>query len=154
MEASIRSVAVAVDGSEHADRALALAIDLAQRYAAHLTIVAVAPIPPGIVLPNEPMLPPVLPESTAPQFRALVDAAVARARAAGLPAVDGLCEEGAPVDELLRFLNRAPVDLLVVGSRGLSVAKRILLGSVSSEMVHRAPCPVLVVRARATPRPS
>ena len=37
-------------------------------------------------------------------------------------------------------------DLVVVGSRGLNPIKRILLGSVSSKVVHRAPCDVLVVR--------
>jgi nucleotide-binding universal stress UspA family protein len=37
-------------------------------------------------------------------------------------------------------------DLIVVGSRGLSPAQRILLGSVSSKVVHRAHCDVLVVR--------
>jgi nucleotide-binding universal stress UspA family protein len=37
-------------------------------------------------------------------------------------------------------------DLIIVGSRGLNPVQRILLGSVSSKVVHRAPCDVLVVR--------
>jgi nucleotide-binding universal stress UspA family protein len=37
-------------------------------------------------------------------------------------------------------------DLVIVGSRGLNSFQRILLGSVSSKVVHRAPCDVLVVR--------
>jgi nucleotide-binding universal stress UspA family protein len=152
MEIGFRTVAVAIDGSDHAAAALATAIDLAHRYQAHLTIVAIAPIAPAIVMPGEPMLPPVMPESTAPRYRALVDAGVRDAQAAGVAAVDGVCEEGAPVDELLQFLERHPVDLLVVGSRGLSTAQRILLGSVSSALVHRAPCPVLVVRPVPTKR--
>ena len=37
-------------------------------------------------------------------------------------------------------------DLIIVGSRGLNPLQRMLLGSVSSKVVHRAPCDVLVVR--------
>jgi nucleotide-binding universal stress UspA family protein len=37
-------------------------------------------------------------------------------------------------------------DLIIVGSRGLNPVQRMLLGSVSSKVVHRAPCDVLVVR--------
>lgn len=150
MPAAFRSIAVAIDGSDHAKDALGIAIDLARRYEARLTIVAVAPISPGLVMPNEPMLPPLMPESTVPQYRSLVDAAVQQARDAGLRTVDGVCEEGPAVDELLAFLGDHPTDLLVLGSRGLSRAKRILLGSVSAALVNRAPCPVLVVRPLAT----
>jgi len=145
-----RTIAVAVDGSEFAAAALAAAIDLARQYHARLTVVSIAPVSPALVMPNEPILPPLLPESSVPRFRALVDDAVGRARAAGLQAVDGVCEEGAPVDELIRFLEKHPVDLLVLGSRGLSTAKRIFLGSVSTALVNRAPCPVLVVRPTPT----
>ncbi|HTW55134.1 MAG TPA: universal stress protein [Thermoplasmata archaeon] len=149
MTTEFRSIAVAVDGSPHADDALATAIDMARRYSASLTVVAVAPLPAAFVLPNEPAPAPVM-ESDTPRFRALVDAGVERARAAGLAAVEGVCEEGPPVDTILDFLRAHPVDLLVVGSRGLSTAKRILLGSVSAGLVNHAPCPVLVVRPKVT----
>lgn len=147
-----RSIAVAIDGSDHATGALAVATDLAKRYDAHLMVVSVAPIQSTIVMPNEPMVPPMLPESTVPKYRALVEAAVAQAKAAGVRSVDGVCEEGPAVDELLSFLSDHPTDLLVLGSRGLSTAQRIFLGSVSSALVNRAPCPVLVVRPPPTTR--
>jgi len=149
MPTELRSIAVAVDGSANADDALALAIDLARRYSASLTVLAIAPLPAAFVFPNEPTPPPVL-ESDTPRFRALVDAGVERARAAGVSAAEGICEEGPPVDTILALLHDHPVDLLVVGSRGLSTAKRILLGSVSAGLVNHAPCPVLVVRPKVT----
>lgn len=154
MAPKVGSIAVGIDGSEHAAAALDFAIDLARRYAARLTVVAVAALPATIVLPNEPFLPAMAPASGVPAFRALVDAAVERARGAGLSAVDGVCEEGAAVDEILGFLSAHPADLLVVGSRGLSAAQRLFLGSVSTALVNRAPCPVLVVRPPPTTPPS
>jgi nucleotide-binding universal stress UspA family protein len=150
MEGAFRSIVVAIDGSDHAATALLVAIDLARHYDARLSILSVAPITPAIVMPNEPMLPPVLPESSVPQFQSLVDAAVRQAQTSNVRVVDGVCEEGAAVDEILAFVTQHSTDLLVLGSRGLSVAKRIFLGSVSSALVNRAPCPVLVVRPPPT----
>ncbi len=72
-----------------------------------------------------------------------------RATKAGVASVTGVTYEGVVADEILSHLERHPTDLLVVGSRGLSMAKRILLGSVSTAVVTHAPCPVLVVRPPA-----
>jgi nucleotide-binding universal stress UspA family protein len=47
---------------------------------------------------------------------------------------------------LLRFAREQKADLLVLGNRGLGGFERMLLGSVSHHMTHRADCPVLVVR--------
>jgi nucleotide-binding universal stress UspA family protein len=51
---------------------------------------------------------------------------------------------GVPAEEIMSESRKG--DLIVVGSRGLGGFKRLLLGSVSSALVHHAPCPVLVVR--------
>jgi len=148
MDGALRSIVVAIDGSDHAATALALAIDLAQHYDARLTIVSVAPIevPMPVGEPGDVMPPPVIPESLLPEARDLVDAAVVRARGAGVRAVEGVYREGSPVGQVLELLSNHPTDLLVLGSHGASAATRLLLGSVSTALVHRAPCPVLVVR--------
>ncbi len=52
--------------------------------------------------------------------------------------------QGDPGDVIVRAAEDA--DLVVVGSRGLNPIQRLLLGSVSSKVVHRAECDVLVVR--------
>lgn len=54
---------------------------------------------------------------------------------------------GRPASEIVLEAARFGADLLVVGAQGYGVVERILLGSVSSEVVDQAPCPVLVVRA-------
>jgi len=141
-------IAVTIDGSPNSEDALGEAIDLANRYGSELTILTVAPIVP-VYMPsgNSYMATPISQSDTA-QYRALVDAAVKRAQNEGVSAVTGVCQEGVVVDEILAFLETHPVDLVVVGSRGLSATKRLLIGSVSSALVTHAPCPVLVVRGR------
>ncbi len=146
-----RRITVAIDGSADGVAALEYAIDLALRYEGQLVVIAVAPIVPVYVSSNEPYVPATLPDGELPRYRDFVDAAVKRAEAAGLSAVTGLCVEGVIVDEILAHLDQHPADLLVVGSRGRSAARRILLGSVSTAMVTHAPCPVLVVRPPAKP---
>ena len=51
-----------------------------------------------------------------------------------------------PADALVEQARTDGADLIVVGTRGLSTAQRLLLGSVSTKVVHHAPCDVLVVR--------
>lgn len=79
-----------------------------------------------------------------PAEDALTDAA-GRARAAGLAAVETEAVEGDPVDVLVELCLRRSVDLLVVGNRGLNSLAGRLLGSVPQNVVHRAPCDVLIV---------
>jgi nucleotide-binding universal stress UspA family protein len=144
-------IAVATDGSESAKAALEVASDLAKRYGADLLVIAVAPLPTILSTPNGPIVPPTIPRGDVPVYRGIVDAAVARARSEGVAAVSGVCEEGSPVDTILAQVRDHRSELLVVGSRGLSTAERLLLGSVSTALVNHAPCPVLVVRIPTTP---
>ncbi|KAI8099540.1 uncharacterized protein BX664DRAFT_321560 [Halteromyces radiatus] len=53
---------------------------------------------------------------------------------------------GDPKEALPKYTQSHQVDLLIVGSRGLSTVKSVFLGSVSDKCVHECPCPVLVVR--------
>jgi nucleotide-binding universal stress UspA family protein len=53
---------------------------------------------------------------------------------------------GDPTEEIIRLSNIHRADLIVLGSRGLTGVNRILKGSVSSQVVSEANCPVLVVK--------
>ncbi len=150
---SVQRIAVAVDGSPCAGAALEMAIDLAKHYGASLGILAVAPVHPMYVSPTEPWVATQVLESESGRYQQIVSTAVARAESQGLTQVTGICLEGVVVDELLMHLERHPTDLLVLGSRGLSTARRILLGSVSESVLHHVSCPVLIVRERPTPPP-
>ena len=64
------------------------------------------------------------------------------------PSVTVRALSGVPAEELIKAGEDA--DLLVVGSRGSGGFGRLLLGSVSSQVTHHAPCPVVVVPAPAS----
>ncbi len=55
---------------------------------------------------------------------------------------------GDPAEEIVRLAKIYDADLIILGSRGLTGIKRILLGSVSSQIVEDAPCSVLVVKPK------
>lgn len=138
-------IAVAVDGSPHGQKALELAADLAKRYGSQLTVLAVAPLT-AYVATTEPWIPTEVLEGEVKHYRVLVEKSVESVRAAGLASVNGVCLEGHISEELVAYLEKNPVDLLVMGSRGLSRSKRLLLGSTSDEVLHHVRCPVLIVR--------
>lgn len=151
MPATFGRIAVAIDGSPYAAHALEVAADLAKKYASELTILAVAPLIPIYVASTEAWVPTEVPESEIRHYRDIVDRAVAQVKAEGLSNVTGVCLEGVIVDEILGHLEGHPADLLVIGSRGLGTAKRLLLGSVSDAVAHHVRCPVLIVRAPPAP---
>jgi nucleotide-binding universal stress UspA family protein len=134
-----KSILVAWDGSEHAKRALAEAIDLARTQEARLTLLSVAaPIHawPGYIPPiTEADL-----VSAAEQMLAEGEALVPD----GIP-VSGRTATGDPGTELLKRTAAANHDLIVMGSRGRGAIRSAVLGSVSHFVLNHATVPVLIV---------
>lgn len=60
--------------------------------------------------------------------------------------VEEVLKEGLPADEIGRIARDRGVDLIVIGTRGLTAARRLLLGSTAEEVVKWSPCPVMVVK--------
>ena len=76
------------------------------------------------------------------------DAAATRPRAsqeAGVE-VETFAREGDPADAILDVAEERDADLIVVGNKGMTGAKRFLLGSVPNKVSHHAPCSVLIIR--------
>ncbi len=143
----IGHVAVALDGSVHADRALALAADIAGQY--HAALVLLTAVPLAIVpTMGGPMPEPFSPESVRVAHEEMLAERRGRVSGPRIPEVRTVLLQGPVVEQLLSYLEANPPDLLVVGSRGLSAGRRLLMGSVSDALVHHAPCPVLVVHHR------
>ena len=59
--------------------------------------------------------------------------------------VSTVIQSGSPAEEIALFAKSENIDLIVIGSRGLSEIKGLLLGSVSDRVAHISPCPVLIV---------
>lgn len=61
--------------------------------------------------------------------------------------VHGLLSAGVPFEEILRAARRRRCDLIVLATHGRTGLRHVLLGSVAENVIRRAPCPVLSVRA-------
>ena len=138
-------IVACVDASPTGLRALEAGIEMAARFGCALTLLTVLPEGASDVGADLESLVPSH-EGGRP-LRQSITEAVEDAKRRGAAEADGVYLRGKPVDEILQYLGRTPVDLVVVGTRGLSRGSRLLLGSVSSRLVAEAPCPVLVVRA-------
>ncbi len=137
--ASIELIAVAYDGTAESKLALHRAEALAGETGAAIRVLTV--VSPPVALPGvagyTPALPPE-PEKILEEATSALDPKLA---------VDGRCLNG-PVATTLAEACEDGVDLLLAGSRRYGPVMRVLLGSVSTQLIHSAPCPVMVV-----PRP-
>jgi nucleotide-binding universal stress UspA family protein len=147
-------ILVAIDGSEHAWRALDLAADLAKVRGAQLIVLHVVPyegVPEALRAFAEAESIPLEEERARfHQARTLGDqltqSAEARAREKGLSAVHGRTAEGKPADEILAAAEEVGADMIVLGSRGLSETKAMFLGSVSHKVAYHADCTCVTVK--------
>ena len=71
--------------------------------------------------------------------------AAAESEAAGV-ATETYARQGDPADAILDVAEERGADLIVVGNKGMTGAKRFLLGSVPNKVSHHAPCSVLIIR--------
>ena len=144
----MKTIVVGVDGSEHGEAALALAAEEAFLRGAHLVIVSVWDAP--VVMSPQYVYPAEMFEDLRTLAESFVQAAVARvAELQPQVACEGKAMEGQAASILLKEAEQA--GMIVVGSRGRGGFSSLLLGSVSQQVVHHAPCPVLVVRQAGTP---
>jgi nucleotide-binding universal stress UspA family protein len=133
-----RTIIVGYDGSEPAKRALARAAAMADTDTRIIVAAAAEPYPrSGITIPvNRDAVELRERRDDLEQARRFLAAAGIRAETTRA--------RGYAADVLLEAAEDA--DLLIVGSRRLSRLERLVLGSVSSKLVHNADCDVLVVR--------
>lgn len=135
------------DGSLHAARVLG---DwMAGLPEARVTVLYVAHVPRSFNLTDEfgNKVTPEVPVDV--MIRRSAEPIIKRTMSAmGLPEerVDFEVQVGEPAEEIVDLARLEAYDMVVVGSRGLSPMKELLLGSVSNRVLHTAPCPVLVVR--------
>lgn len=143
-------VLVAVDGSAHAERGLAQAIDLAQAQRARLTIIVAVPHPaPTAPLAGVPV--DQLARELDAEFAAILGDA-AEAVPDGVT-VATILSRASVRDALHEQIESGRYDLLVMGSRGRGASRSALLGSVSHYALNHSVIPVLIVHAEDPTEP-
>ena len=136
--ALISNILVAVDGSETSSKAAEMAIDLAEKYGADLIALY-------IVAPN-------INFSQAFYFaqengQKIVDEVKRKAFAKKLNVqTEVLMDVGSVPKAIVEYAEKNNANLIVLGTRGISGIKRMLVGSTASEVVKYSHCPVMVVK--------
>jgi nucleotide-binding universal stress UspA family protein len=143
-----QSIVVGTDGSETAGEAVREAIELARSIGASIELVsAYEPVPKQRLREEARQAPDDLQWMVNPRedVEATLRDASERIEAAGV-SVTTYAREGDPADAILDVAEERNADLIVVGNKGMTGAKRFLLGSVPNKVSHHAPCSVLIIR--------
>ena len=143
-----KRIVVGTDGSDTAAMAVDQAIGLAQITGASVDVVsAYEPVPQERIRSEAQEVPGDVAYGVGPRedVHALLDGAVARAAEQGVEAKTH-SREGDPADAILDVAEEVKADLIVVGNKGMTGARRFLLGSVPNKISHHAPCGVYIVR--------
>lgn len=142
----LRSILVPVDGSKGANSAATFATTLALASGAEITLLHVFDNPSAACIGLHQ-----LPQAEFDQtIQRVAQGSFGAAREAiadvGAPTVHTKVTLGDPGKEIVAIATSDRFDLVVMGTRGLSPMKELLLGSVSETVMRHAPCPVTVVR--------
>jgi len=141
-------IVVGTDGSDTAAEAVRQAVGLAKLTDASLSLVsAYSPVPRRQVKHEQQDAPADVQYEIGPRedVNLILDAAAARVREEGVE-VQTHAVEADPADAILNVAEETKADLIVVGNKGMTGARRYLLGSVPNNVSHHAPCSVLIVR--------
>ncbi|MDO8958114.1 MAG: universal stress protein [Rhodocyclaceae bacterium] len=136
-------ILVATDGSQASDKAVDVALARARLAGDQVIIANVSEIfcPVGVT----ELDPTIFEEASRKESAAIIAAALARAKAAGIEA-QTVQESGPPADTLISIAKREGVGEIFIASHGRHGLARLAMGSVSTRVVEWAPCTVTVVK--------
>jgi nucleotide-binding universal stress UspA family protein len=142
------SMVVGTDGSGTASEAVRQATELAVQLGAKVHLVsAYEPVPEGRLREERDQVPDDLQWMVNPRedVNETLTQAAQVLEAKGIE-VEVHAREGDPADAILDVAEETSADLIVVGNKGMTGAKRFLLGSVPNKVSHHAPCSVMIIR--------
>jgi nucleotide-binding universal stress UspA family protein len=151
-------ILVPLDGSEHSLKALERATEIAKKFSGKITLIHVYSVSiQPIMLPEPTTLgSPSIPILTGAEVSRIAEAArefgnrILRDGEEKVKTekvqVEKKLVEGHAVEEIVRAATEGNFDLIVIGARGISRIREILLGSVTDGVIHHVHCPVLVVK--------
>jgi len=147
----ISKILVAIDGSEHSFKASEYALELAKSFGAQLYAVTVTYIPASDHLSQKEVLSKSLVEDSS--NNSMKDAGnwienfTQNAKEDNIQLKTELINSARPVDYvILEYAEEQKIDLIVVGTKGRTGFKKLMLGSIASSIVTYAHCPVVVVK--------
>jgi nucleotide-binding universal stress UspA family protein len=141
-------IVVGTDGSDTAKQAVREATQLAKQTGASLDVVsAYDPVPPSRLREERLQAPSDIEHAVNPHedVNAILAEAENEVSGSGIQ-VRTFARQGEPADAILDVAEEQNADLIIVGNKGMTGAKRFLLGSVPNKVSHHAPCSVLIVR--------
>jgi len=147
----IKKILVPVDGSDHAKKAVQYATDIALKYNAGVHLIHVV---------SEPKIPEELLDyvreehiSESPSYvylekigQRIMGRAEKEVQDKGIKDVHAVVVQGDPADKILDYAQKAGIDMIFMGSRGLGKIKSIVLGSVSNKVCQMADCTCVTVK--------
>ena len=143
-----RSIVVGTDGSETAGEAVRQATELAQAVGASVQLVsAFEPVGNQRLREERQQVPDDMQwmVSEREDVNATLREAEEQLKEQGVT-VATHARQGDPADAILDVAEETNADLIIVGNKGMSGAKRFLLGSVPNKVSHHAPCSVMIIR--------
>ena len=143
-------IAAAVDFSPASDAAARCAADLARARNAPLHVIHVLEVLPPIIPGTETFFADDLERAIAKDRRREKArlAALVRRLCTGRLKVSAVWREGHPATEIIKAAEELGVEVILMGTRRRSELEKAVLGSVATEVVRRAPCPVLTLREK------
>jgi nucleotide-binding universal stress UspA family protein len=154
-------ILVPLDGSEHSIKALDAAIQIAEKFAGKITLVHVyhatittninyeASYSPGMPATTIPVITPEEVSRFGRYAREAGNRILMEGKqrvVAGKIEVDSILREGHVVKEISEVAQERGFSLIVIGARGVSHIREMLLGSVTEGLIHHTSCPILVVK--------
>ncbi len=135
-------ILVATDGSEHAMKAVARALELAEKQGAQVTIMSVAYYERG----DLDEMPPNVSDKLEAEARVALNKAKAVFDAKGIQVEMVLATGLVPANLIIRKAQEGRFDRIIMGSTGMNPLERVLMGSTAAKVVAHAPCEVTIVR--------
>ncbi|UCE86362.1 MAG: universal stress protein [Deltaproteobacteria bacterium] len=147
MSIQIRRILVPIDFSSHAEPVLEWAAHLAKQHGSKILLLHAYHLPVEFQQMEGAYLPPEFWANVKTEAKQTLDRSAEELRAQGLE-VEGIVREGYAATVIEEEALRQQADVIVIGTRGLSGIKHLLLGSIAERVVQKAPCPVLTVKTK------
>ena len=144
---TIHRILAPVDFSEHSQRALDEAIELARSFGAELHLLHCHQLHPSAVAPYGIVVPRTFDHDVRMAALQRLSEWRDQASARGIRVLEHITARF-PSEEIAAMAERLDIDLIVMGTRGLTGFRQVLLGSVAERTIRTAPCPVLTVKTR------